>query len=78
MKQLLKNKSQFVGYEVVRKRSSRHDGEREVYQVKCQELSDYAMADAPENHGILTVFNLKAKRYEVERAVRKRVPDFIE
>lgn len=77
-KQLLQNNSQFVGYTLVRKMSEYHDGEREVYLTKCQAIVDGDMEDVPENHGILTVFNLKSKRYEVDGSARKRVPDFIE
>ncbi len=78
MKQLLKNDSQFAGYTVVRKLSEHHDGEREVYLTKCQAIVDGDIEDVPENHGILTVFDLKSKRYEVDGSARKRVPDFIE
>lgn len=78
MKQMLKNNSQFAGYKVVRKLSSRHDGEREVYLVNLQSGDDSGSGDATEEEGILTVFNLKAKRYEVDGTARKRVPDFIE
>ena len=70
-KQLLKINSRFAGRVVVRKLSTRHDGVREVYLTKWQE-------GVSEKLGILTVFNLKSKRYEVDGASRKRVPDFIE
>ena len=71
MTQLLKINSRFAGRVVVRKLSTRHDGVREVYLTKWQE-------GVSEKLGILTVFNLKSKRYEVDGASRKRVPDFIE
>ncbi|MBD5415472.1 MAG: AAA family ATPase [Bacteroides sp.] len=71
MTQLLKINSRFAGRVVVRKLSTRHDGVREVYLTKWQE-------GVLEKLGILTVFNLKSKRYEVDGASRKRVPDFIE
>lgn len=77
-KQLLQNNSQFAGRMVVRKLSTRHDGEREVYLTKCPAVVGGESEDAPENLGILTVFNLKSKRYEVVGSSRKRVPDFIE
>ena len=70
-KQLLKINSRFAGRVVVSKLSTRHDGVREVYLTKWQE-------GVSEKLGILTVFNLKSKRYEVDGAARKRVPDFIE
>lgn len=75
---LIKINSQFAGYTVVRKLNMRHDGEREVYLTKCEAVVDGKTEDAPENYGILTVFNFKSKRYEVDGASRKRVPDFIE
>ena len=71
MTQLLKINSWFAGRVVVSKLSTRHDGVREVYLTKWQE-------GVSEKLGILTVFNLKSKRYEVDGASRKRVPDFIE
>lgn len=77
-KQLLKNRSQFAGYKVVRKLSTRHDGEREVYLVKYQAIDSDEVDDAQECDGILTVFNLNAKRYKVDGTARKHVPDFIE
>lgn len=73
---LLKNNSQFAGQMVVRKLSTRHDGEREVYLTKCHTTVDGEAEDAPESCGILTVFNLKSKRYEVDGSLRKQVPDF--
>lgn len=75
--QLLQNNTQFVGYTMVRKLSMRHDGVHEVYLTKCQAAVDGKIEDAPGNYGILTVFNLKSKRYEVDSMARKRVPDFI-
>ncbi len=75
---LIRNNSQFVGRMVVRKLSARHDGVREVYLTKCPAVVEGETEYAPENYGILTVFNLKSKRYEVDGASRKRVPDFIE
>lgn len=78
MKQLLKNNSQFAGYKVVRKLSTRHDGEREVYLVKYQANDGDELDDAQQSDGILTVFNLNAKRYKVDGTARKHVPDFIE
>lgn len=78
MKQLLKINSQFAGREVVRKLSTRHDGEREVYLTKSKAVVDGKTEDALENLRILTVFNLKSKRYGVDGSSRKRVPDFIE
>lgn len=77
-KQLLQNNSQFAGRMVVRKLSTRHDGEREVYLTKSKAVVDGKTEDALENLRILTVFNLKSKRYEVDVFSRKRVPDFIE
>uniref|UniRef100_UPI002636D30B hypothetical protein n=1 Tax=Bacteroides acidifaciens TaxID=85831 RepID=UPI002636D30B len=77
-KQLLQHNSQFAGRMVVRKLSARHDGVREVYLTKCTVVVDGETENAPENYGILTVFNLKSKRYEVDGSSRKRVPDFIE
>lgn len=77
-KQLLQNNSQFAGREVVRKLSTRHDGEREVYLTKSKAVVDGKTEDALENLRILTVFNLKSKRYGVDGSSRKRVPDFIE
>ena len=53
---LLKLKYEFAGYKVVGKISSHHDGEREVYEV----------VDADNQKVVLTVFNLKSKRYQVE------------
>lgn len=78
MKQLLKINSQIAGQMVVSKLSSRHDGEREVYLTKSNAVVDGETEDASECYGILTVFNLKSKRYEVDGSSRKRVPDFIE
>lgn len=78
MKQLLKINSQIAGQMVVSKLSSRHDGEREVYLTKSNAVVDGETEDALESYGILTVFNLKSKRYEVDGSSRKRVPDFIE
>lgn len=78
MKQLLKINSQIAGQMVVSKLSSRHDGEREVYLTKSNAVVDGETEDASESYGILTVFNLKSKRYEVDGSSRKRVPDFIE
>lgn len=77
-KQLLQNSSQFAGRMVVRKLSTRHDGVREVYLTKCPAVVDGETEDALESYGILTVFDLKSTRYEVDGASRKRVPDFIE
>ncbi len=77
-KQLLQNNSQFADRMVVRKLSTRHDGEREVYLTKSKAVVDGKTEDALENLRILTVFNLKSKRYEVDVFSRKRVPDFIE
>ena len=77
-KQLLQNNSQFAGRKVVRKLSARHYGEREVYLTKSKAAVDGVREDVPEELGILTVFNLKSKRYEVDGSSRKRVPDFIE
>lgn len=71
MKQLLKINSQFAGRMVVRKLSARHDGVREAYLTKCPAVVDDVSEDAPENYGILTVFNLKSKRYEVNGSSRK-------
>lgn len=78
MTQLIQDNSHFAGRMVVRKLSTRHDGEREVYLTKCQDVVDGLTVDVPDNYGILTVFNLKSKRYEVGGSSRKRVPDFIE
>lgn len=75
---LIRNNSQFADRRVVRKLSTRHDGEREVYLTQSKAVVDGAREDVQENFGILTVFNLKSKRYEVDGASRKRVPDFIE
>lgn len=66
--QILKNSSHFVGYKVVGKLSTNHDGEREVYRVK----------DASGNDAALVVYNLKCPLYHCQRISRKRVPDFIE
>lgn len=77
-KQLLQNISQFASLKVVRKLSTRHDGEREVYLTKSKAVIDGVREDVPENHKILTVFNLKSKRYNVDGSSSKRVPDFIE
>lgn len=77
-KQLLQNNSKFAGYTVVRKLNTRHDGEREVYLTISKAVVDCVREDVPEELGILTVFNLKSKRYEVDGSSRKRVPDFIE
>lgn len=77
-KQLIQNNSQFAGRMVVRKLSTRHDGEREVYLTKSKAVVDSKRKDMPEELGILTVFNLKSKRYVVDGSSRKRVPDFIE
>lgn len=78
MAQLLKINSQFADRIVVRKLSTRHDGEREVYLTKSKAIVDDETEDIPENYSILTVFNLIAKRYENYKSSRKRVPDFIE
>ena len=78
MKHLLKINSQFTGQRVVHKLSTRHDGEREVYLTKCEAVVDGETDDAPENYRILTVFNLKSKRYESDGSSHKRVSDFIE
>lgn len=77
-KQLLQNNSQFAGWIVDRKLSTRHDGEREVYLTKSKAVVDGVREDVPDELGVLTVFNLKSKRYEVDGSSRKRVPDFIE
>lgn len=77
MKQLLMNDSRFAGHKVVRKLSTRHDGEREVYLARCSDEPDSETADAPENFRIITVFDLKSKRYSNGSTSRKRVPDFI-
>lgn len=66
--QILKNSSHFVGYKVVGKMSTNHDGEREVYRVKDADGKDVA----------LVVYNLKCPLYHCQRMSRKRVPDFIE
>ena len=78
MTQLIKNDSQFAGLTVVGKLSTRHAGEREVYLVKFRHPADDSAEDASESQGILTVFNLSSKRYDVDGTTRKRVPDFIE
>lgn len=78
MLQLINNNSQFAGYEVVRKLSTRHDGVREVYLAKPQAVIDGTYEDSEEFYAVLTVFNLKSERYAVDGLSRKRVPDFIE
>lgn len=78
MTQLLKNDSQFAGYTIVRKLSTRHGGTREVYLAKPQAVIDGVYEDSPEFYSVLTVFNLNAKRYDVSGTERKRIPDFIE
>lgn len=78
MTQLLKNDSQFAGYTIVRKLSTRHGGAREVYLAKPQAVIDGVYEDSPEFYAVLTVFNLNAKRYDVSGTERKRIPDFIE
>ena len=65
---ILQNNTQFAGYEVVRKLSLHHDGEREVY---------FATDDNGRNVA-LTVFDIKCRRYATDRSARKRQPDFIE
>lgn len=65
---MLQKNSQFAGYRVVRKLSTHHDGEREVYLVK----------DKDEKEVVLVVYNLKCDLYHCQRSNRKRVPDFIE
>lgn len=65
---ILRNNTRFAGYEVVRKLSLHHEGEREVYLVTDDEGRTL----------VLTVFNLKCDMYATDRAARKRQPDFIE
>lgn len=78
MTQLLENNSQFAGYTVVRKLSMRHDGVREVFLAKPRSVIEGTNEDSEELYAVLTVFNLKSKRYAVDGSSRKRVPDFIE
>lgn len=65
---MLQKNTPFAGYKVVRKLSTHHDGEREVYLVK----------DSDEKDVVLVVYNLKCPLYHCQRISRKRVPDFIE
>lgn len=67
-KQILHNNSEFAGYTIVDKLSHRHDREREVYRA----------IDREGRSVVLTVFNIKSRRYAVDRSKRKFQPDFIE
>lgn len=65
---MIKIDTEFAGYKVVDKLSRHHDGEREVY---------YAL-DSEGRNVVLTVFDIKCRRYATERSARKRQPDFID
>lgn len=78
MTQLIKNNTQFAGYTVISKLSTRRDGEREVYLAKPQAVIDGTYEDSEAFYAVLTVFNLKSERYAQDGTSRKRVPDFIE
>lgn len=68
MDSMLQKNYQFAGYEVVRRLSTHHDGEREVYLAKDSYSKDV----------VLIVYNLKCACYHTENVSCKRVPDFID
>ncbi|MDE6669627.1 MAG: hypothetical protein K2K26_08085, partial [Muribaculaceae bacterium] len=69
MAQIFEENDSFAGLTVRQKLSRHHDGEREVYLA----------SDAEGNNVVLTVFDLRSKRYTADRTeVSKRQPDFIE
>lgn len=65
---MINNNSEFAGYKIVGKLSQHHDGVREVYQA----------VDSDGRSVVLTVFNIKSRRYAADRSTRKRQPDFID
>lgn len=65
---MINNNTEFAGYKVVRKLSLHHDSEREVYMATNEEGRNV----------VLTVFDIKCRRYATDRSARKRQPDFIE
>lgn len=67
-KQQLINNSEFAGYRIVGKLSRNHEGEREVYRA----------VDGEGHQVVLTVYDIKCRRYATDRSARKRQPDFIE
>lgn len=65
---ILKQHTTFVDYKVIRKLSTHHDCDREVYLAK----------DSDGKEVVLTVYNLDCDLYHCDKVSRKRVPDFIE
>lgn len=78
MTQLLENNTLFAGHRVLRRLSARHGGEREVYAANVSPAESAAGEETAEYDAVLTVFNLKSKRYAVDDIDSNRVPDFIE
>ncbi len=69
MAQIFEENDSFAGLTVRQKLSRHHDGEREVYLA----------SDTDGNDVVLTVFDLRSKRYTVDnKDTGKRQPDFIE
>ncbi|MDE5877691.1 MAG: AAA family ATPase [Muribaculaceae bacterium] len=69
MAQIFEENDSFAGLTIRQKLSRHHDGEREVYLA----------SDTEGNDVVLTVFDLRSKRYSAERSeASKRQPDFIE
>lgn len=69
MAQILEENDSFAGLTVRQKLSRHHDGEREVYLA----------SDTEGNSVVLTVFDLRSKRYSADRTeISKRQPDFIQ
>ena len=65
---LLTRNDFFNDYVVGEKLSTHHDGEREVYEA----------TDSKGKKVVLTVFNVKSRRYAVNGCARRRQPDFID
>lgn len=78
MKQLLDNDTLFAGHRVLRRLSARHGGEREVYAANVSPAESAAGEETAEYDAVLTVFNLKSKRYSADDVDSSRVPDSIE
>ena len=67
-RQLIKNDTKFGDYDIATLMSHHHVGEREVYRA----------VDSDGRSVVLTVFNIKSRRYAADRSTRKRQPDFID
>lgn len=65
---MINRNSEFACYKIFGKLSQYHDGVREVYQA----------VDSDGRSVVLTVFNIKSRRYAADRSTRKRQPDFID